>query len=73
MSAPLEDRLATHRLLKFIEADYVIDRDTSETNSVTGFDKYGLQLGVNKKFPSLGISDPSPRYYKIYKVIKPNK
>lgn len=71
MSSPLDDRMETHKLLKFIEADYVIDRDTSETNSVTEFGKYGLLLELTKKFPSLGISDPSPRYYKIYKIIKP--
>lgn len=71
MSSPLDDRMETHKLLKFIEVDYVIDRDTSETSSVTEFSKYGLQLKLTKKFPSLGISDPSPRYYKIYKIIKP--
>ncbi|MEO8512186.1 MAG: hypothetical protein ABI543_01370 [Ignavibacteria bacterium] len=73
MSAPLEDRMETHKLLKFIEADYVIDRDSSETSNVTEFGKYGLQLQLTKKFPSLGISDPTPRYYKIYKVIKAGK
>lgn len=73
MSSPLDDRMETHKLLKFIEADYVIDRDTSESNSISEFGRYGLRLELTKKFPSLGISDPSPRYYKIYKVIKPIK
>jgi hypothetical protein len=73
MSSPLDDRMETHKLLKFIETDYVIDRDTSESNSITEFGRYGLRLEITKKFPSLGISDPSPRYYKIYKVIKPIK
>jgi hypothetical protein len=71
MAAPLDDRMVTHRLLKFIEADYVIDRDTSETSAIIQFDKYELKLELTKKFPSLGISDPTPRFYKVYKVIKP--
>ncbi len=72
MSAPLDDRLKTHKLLKFIEADYVIDRDTSESELTEQFQSYRLQLQYMRKFPSLGIGDTSPRYYKIYKVIKEN-
>lgn len=68
MSTPLEDRLVTHRLLNFIQADYVIDRDSNETFIPLDFDKYSLQPEFMKKFPSLGISDTSPRYFKIYKV-----
>lgn len=70
MSSPLEDRLETHKLLNFINTDYVIDRDTSETINVFGYNNFELKHELTKKFPSLGISDPTPRYYKIYKVIK---
>ena len=70
MSTPLDDRLKTHMLLDFIEADYVIDRDSLETELAEQTDKYVLQLKYIRKFPSLGIGDTSPRYYKIYKVIK---
>lgn len=70
MATPLEDRMETHRLLKFIEADYVIDRDTSELSSLSVFEKYELKLELKKKFPSLGISDATPRFYKVYKVTK---
>ena len=69
MNTPLEDRLQTHKLLKFINADYVIDRDTSETFSIIEFNRFSLNPEFMKKFPSLGISDPTPRYFKIYKVI----
>ncbi|MBN8583670.1 MAG: hypothetical protein J0M37_01140 [Ignavibacteria bacterium] len=68
MSTPLEDRLVTHRLLNFIQADYVIDRDSNDIFIPLEFDKYSLQPEFMKKFPSLGISDTSPRYFKIYKV-----
>ena len=68
MSTPLEDRLVTHRLLNFIQADYVIDRDSNDTFIPLDFDKFSLQPEFMKKFPSLGISDTSPRYFKIYKV-----
>ncbi|MCC6865684.1 MAG: hypothetical protein IT280_05930 [Ignavibacteria bacterium] len=72
MSTPLEDRLTTHRLLNFIQADYVIDRDASENFSEVIFDKYLLKPEFMKKFPSLGISDNTPRYFKVYKVNKIN-
>jgi len=68
MSTPLEDRLVTHRLLNFIQADYVIDRDSSDTFIQLEYDKYSLKPEFMKKFPSLGISDTTPRYFKIYKV-----
>ncbi len=69
MSTPLDDRLVTHRLLNFINADYVIDRDSSDTFIPLEYDNYSLKPEFMKKFPSLGISDPTPRYFKIYKVI----
>lgn len=68
MSTPLEDRLVTHRMLNFIQADYVIDRDSSDTFIPLEYDDYRLKPEFMKKFPSLGISDPTPRYFKIYKV-----
>lgn len=69
MSTPLEDRLVTHRLLNFIRADYVIDRDSADNFIPLEFDKFSLEPRLVKKFPSLGIADPTPRYFKIYKVI----
>lgn len=68
MSTPLEDRLVTHRLLNFIRADYVIDRDSADSFIPLQFEKFSLEPKLVKKFPSLGISDSSPRYFKIYKV-----
>jgi len=68
MSTPLEDRLVTHRLLNFIKADYVIDRDSTDIFKPMEFEKFSLKPELMKKFPSLGISDSSPRYFKIYKV-----
>lgn len=70
MSIPVEERLSTHNLLKVVNADYVIDRDTSKTNEINNFYNYKLELQFMKEFPSLGIKDSSPRYYKVYKVIK---
>lgn len=68
MSTPLEDRLVTHRLLNFIKADYVIDRDSTDIFVPIDLEKHSLKPEIMKKFPSLGISDSSPRYFKIYKV-----
>lgn len=68
MSTPLEDRLVTHRLLNFVKADYVIDRDSADNFVPLEFEKFSLEPRLVKKFPSLGISDSSPRYFKIYKV-----
>lgn len=72
MNTQLDDRQITHRLLKFIKADYVIDRDSSEHFAPVKFDNYKLKPEFMRKFPSLGISDNTPRYFKVYKVIKIN-
>ena len=68
MATPLEDRLVTHRLLNFIQADYVIDRDSNDTFVPLEYGNFTLKPEFMKKFPSLGISDTSPRYFKIYKI-----
>jgi hypothetical protein len=62
----------THRLLKFIRADYLIERDTDEQNNLSSFGNLKLELMLTKKAQSLGISDSSPRYYKVYKIDKGN-
>jgi hypothetical protein len=72
METPLEDRMFTHRLLKFIRADYLIERDTDEQNNLSSFGNLKLELMLTKKAQSLGISDSSPRYYKVYKIDKGN-
>lgn len=68
MNAPLEERMRTHKLLKFINADYVIDRDSSSEFSVITYENFKLEPEFMKKFPSLGISDRTPRYFKVYKI-----
>jgi hypothetical protein len=68
MATPIENRLETHKLLNFINADYVIDRDSTDIFVPIEFEEYRLIPQFMKKFPSLGISDSSPRYFKIYKV-----
>lgn len=70
MSTPVIERLSTHTLLNIVQADYVIDRDPSELVNIEEFNGKKLELMVTKKFPGLGIRDTSPRYYKVYKVIK---
>jgi hypothetical protein len=67
MKTPVEERITTHNLLKFIQCDYVIDRDTNETIAELST---GMEFMTMRKFPSLGVRDSSPRYYKVYKVIK---
>jgi hypothetical protein len=70
METPVEKRMFTHNLLGFIQADYLIERDTAEADRLTGFNNLKLDLQISKKFPSLGISDNTPRFYKVYKIIK---
>jgi len=70
MKTPVEERMSTYNLLKIVDADYIIERDTSEFTDVSALTRPQLELKLTKKFPSLGIRDSSPRYYKIYKVIK---
>ncbi len=70
MSTPVEDRMYPYKLLKFADADYVIERDISENNNLRQFELYNFDLKIMKKFPSLGIRDLSPRYYKLYRVTK---
>lgn len=72
MSTTVDERLTTHRLLKYVYADYVIDRDTSSDFNEITFDNYRLKPEFMKMFPSLGLSDKSPRYFKVYKVNKIN-
>jgi hypothetical protein len=70
MNTTLEKRLHTHMLLDAVNADYVIDRDTDSMNNVTSYNNFKLEMVFMKEFPSLGIKDDSPKYYKVYKVIR---
>jgi hypothetical protein len=70
MNMPVEERQSAYKLLKFAEADYVIERDSSDEISLKNYGKYFFEFQTMKKFPRLGISDPLPKYYKIYKVTK---
>jgi hypothetical protein len=70
METPLEKRMFTHNILKLAQADYLIERDTSESGSLSSFDDFNLKLELTKKAPSLGIADSTPRYYKVYKITK---
>jgi hypothetical protein len=65
MHAPLEERQNTINLLKFVKADYVVQRDTA-LNNTSGNSK--LEFLFYKEFPGLGISDQGVKYYKVYKV-----
>jgi len=73
MATAVEERMFTHNLLKFVEADYLVERDTSEVNELTVFNDFKFKLEMIKKFPSLGISDRTPRFYKVYKIINSKK
>lgn len=70
MSMPVEDRMNPYKMLSFINADYFIERDSSETSILRENKNYKFELMFMKKFPSLGIKDSSPRYYKVYKIKK---
>ncbi len=68
MSTPLEKRMNPYNLLEFVNADYVIERDTMLNNNSIRVNGKRLELILYKKFPGLGISDDTPKYYKVYKI-----
>jgi hypothetical protein len=70
MQTPVKERESTANLLKFIPADYLVQRDSEKGNNLSAVGNYKLEFILEKEFPSLGISDPNPKYYKIYKVIR---
>ncbi|MGH2574118.1 MAG: hypothetical protein ACRDFC_00295 [Ignavibacteria bacterium] len=70
MKTPLEERMSNANLLKFVNADYLVERDTTGENSLSIKGDYKLDYLFYKKFPGLGISDRSIKYYKIYKLSK---
>jgi hypothetical protein len=69
MATPLEKRKEPYNLLKFVSADYVIERDSTRGNNELIIGNKKLEMVFYKVFPGLGISDESPKYYKVYKVI----
>jgi len=66
MQTPVDERGRVSNLLKFVNADYIVERDSTSENLYSGNPEF--KLLVQKTFPGLGISDPSPRYFKVYKV-----
>ena len=68
MATPLEKRKKPYNLLKFVNADYVIERDSSNNNRKLTLEDKKLDEVFYKVFPGLGISDERPKYYKVYKV-----
>jgi hypothetical protein len=68
MSTPLEEREVTYNLLKHVNADYIVQRENDSVNNNIQFQNRTLKFILSKEFPGLGISDPSPKWYKVYKV-----
>ena len=70
MSTSLEERKNPYNLVKFVKADYVIERDSSGEGIELSIGDKKLEMVFYKVFPGLGISDESPKYYKVYKVMQ---
>lgn len=68
MSTPLEERMHPYNLLKFINADYVVERDSVLDEKPVTIGGKRLELMYYKLFPGLGISDNTPKFYIVYKV-----
>jgi hypothetical protein len=66
MQMPVEERGRVSNLLKYAGADYIVERDSIPGDMYAG--NPGFVLLFSKTFPGLGISDPTPRYFKVYKV-----
>jgi arabinofuranosyltransferase len=72
MNTPVKERENTENLLRFVKADYLVQRDEQRGSSYVPNAIYKLDFILEREFPSLGITDPTPRYYKIYKVTNTN-
>jgi arabinofuranosyltransferase len=70
MQTPLEERKKAANLLKFIVANYLVERDNVPYVAETQGENYKLDFLFLKIFPGLGISDNTPRYYKVFHVQK---
>jgi len=68
MSVPSDERAVTANLLNFIKADYLVERDKDKDSRITQVSSFRLDFIFEKEFPSLGIADPNPTYYKVYKI-----
>lgn len=68
MSTPLEKRMNPNNLLEFVNADYVVERDTILENKSFIAGGKTLSLVYYNRFPGLGISDDKPKFYKVYKI-----
>jgi hypothetical protein len=68
MNTPLEKRMATHKLLDIVKADYVIERDSSSANILQNYQNINFTLLLVKEFQGLGIKDSSTKYYKVYSI-----
>lgn len=66
MHTPVEERGRVSNLLKLVNADYIVERDSVPGDMYAG--NPGFELLFSKTFPGLGISDPTPRYFKVYRV-----
>lgn len=68
MATQLEKRKNPYNLLKYVKADYVIERDSTAHDNELFIGSKKLEMVFYKIFPGLGISDESPKYYKVYKI-----
>ncbi|MFI5144350.1 MAG: hypothetical protein ACHQJ4_02025, partial [Ignavibacteria bacterium] len=74
MATPLSDREKLTNALRFISADYLVQRDSiSDPFSGKLIGNYKLEFLFNRRFPGLGISDNSPKYYNVYHILKTNQ
>ena len=72
MNTPISQRNMMSSLLDYIDADYLVQRDSIEDPYNLNYQNGGhsLQFLFSKEFPGLGISDPAPKYYSVYKILK---
>lgn len=69
MATPVDERANTANLLKFVKADYLVQRDAFPEVKMFEPSLHKLEFIYSLEFPGLGISDPSPRFYKVYRVV----
>lgn len=64
------EREEPHNLLKFINADYVVERDTLNEVILQEAGGKHLKFKAEFVFPGLWVEDTRPKYYRVYEIVK---
>jgi hypothetical protein len=72
LSVPNTEKEYPHIMLNFIQADYLIEKDTISGIRLDSVYDYRLTPLKSFVFPRMWVLDPNPKYYTIYKLTRKN-